>query len=108
MLTVNPPISTAGLIQKHFNFSDAYSRAALTSKLREKDPEIMCQNLFTGKIVQNFVEIILLFAFFSYHNLKVRLSVITKDPHLISFDFLGLRDPHLYSVHRNFVGFHFL
>ena len=43
----------------------------------------MCKNLFTERIVQN-VTVIILFVFFPYHNLRIRLSVIRKD----------LRDPH--------------
>ena len=48
---VNPLISAAELIQKHFNF---------ISKRNEKRIERMCQKLFTGRVVQNVVEIILL------------------------------------------------
>ena len=55
----------------------------------------MCQNLFTGKIVQNVVGIIIVFVFISYHNLKIHLSAVRKDPVLSVFDFLGLRDTHL-------------
>ena len=40
----------------------------------------MCQNLFTERIVQNVLEIIILFVLFSYHNLKMRLPVDGKDP----------------------------
>ena len=55
--TVNPPISHAALVKKHFNFlrcllnGGAYPRALLISKLGEKRTEIMCQNLFTGRII---------------------------------------------------------
>ena len=53
---VNPPISTAALIQKHSIF------VALISKLNESRTEITCQNLLVGRIVQNnVVEIIFLF-----------------------------------------------
>ena len=56
-------------------------------KLNEKGTEIMCQNLFTGRIVQNVLEIIILFVFLSYHNFKIRfiIRVIRKDPLIISF-----------------------
>ena len=46
---VNPPISTAALIQNISIF------VVLISKLNENRTEIMCQNLFTGRIVQNVV-----------------------------------------------------
>ena len=59
-------------------FCGAYSRDALVSKLNEKRTERMCHNLLTGGILENVVEIIFLFllVYFSYHNLKIRLSVI--------------------------------
>ena len=51
----------------------------------------MCQNLFTERILQDVVEIIILFVFFPYHNLKISLSAIGKDPPvLLVFDILGL------------------
>ena len=52
--TVNPPISVAALTKNHSNFF-----VALVSNLNKERAEIMCQNLFTGKIVQNVVEIII-------------------------------------------------
>ena len=55
---VNPPISTVALIQNISIF------VVLISKLNENKAEIMCQNLFTGRIVQNVVEIVILFVFF--------------------------------------------
>ena len=55
-----------------------YSRAALIPKLNEKRTEIMCQNLFTGRIVQNVMKSSFWFIFFTYHNLIIRLSVIKK------------------------------
>ena len=59
----------------------------------------MFQNLFTGRIVQNVVEIIILFVLFSYHNLKIRLSVFRKDRiYSFLFYFLGLRDPHYQEI----------
>ena len=79
-VTVNPPISATALLQKTFNFWGAYERAVLISKLNEKRIEMMCQNLFTGRVVQNVVEIIILFFFFFYHDLKIRLSIIRKGP----------------------------
>ena len=63
----------------------------------------MCKNLFTGRIVQNIVEIIILFVFFSFHNLKIRLSVIRKDPLFGSFDLLGLTDPQFQQLRYCFV-----
>ena len=63
----------------------------------------MCQGLFTGRIVQNVADIIILFVFFSNHNLKIRLSVIRKDLFLSVFDFLGLRDPHFQETKYFFV-----
>ena len=52
---INPPISTVALIQKHFNFCGAYFKT-----VNENRTEIMCQNLFTGRTVQNVVKIIIL------------------------------------------------
>ena len=46
----------------------------------------MCQTLFTRRIVQNVAEIIILFVFFSYHNLEIHLSVIRKDPLFMKLD----------------------
>ena len=54
----------------------------------------MCQNLFTGRIVQNVVETIL-FVFFCY---QIHLSVIRKYPLLSVFGLLGLRDPHFQEI----------
>ena len=58
----------------------------------------MCQSLFTGTVVQNIVEIIILLVLFSYRYLKVRLSVIRNDIFLSVFDFLGLREPHFEEI----------
>ena len=48
--------------------------------------------------MQSFVEIIILLVFLCYHNLKIRLSVIRKDPLLSVFDFLGHIDPHFQEI----------
>ena len=55
---INPPISTVALTQNISIF------VVLISKLNENRTEIMCQNVFTGRIVQNVVKIIILFVFF--------------------------------------------
>ena len=91
--TINPPISTAALLQKHFNF------VVLISKLNENRTEIMCQNLFTGRIVQNVGEIIILFVFFPTIASKYvyQLSENTLFSSVF-FYFLGLRDPHFPEI----------
>ena len=43
--TVNPQISPAALIRKHFSFLSPYSRAALILKLNEKGTNLK-QNIF--------------------------------------------------------------
>ena len=62
-------------------------------KLNEKRTEMKCQNLFAGRIVQNVVEIIILFLLFSYHNLKIKyVHQLSGKTVLSVFDLLGLRD----------------
>ena len=63
----------------------------------EKRTEIICQNLFTGRIVQNVVEIIL-FVFSPTITSKYAYKLSEKTLFLSVFDLLGLRDPH-FSAH---------
>ena len=94
---VNPPISAAALIKNISIFCAAYLREALISKRNEKRTEIMCQNLLTERIVQNVVEIIILFVFFPYNNPNISISS-EKTLLLSVFDFLDLRDPHFQEI----------
>ena len=57
----------------------------------------MCQNLFIGRVVQNIANHHFV-CLFSYHNLKIRLSVIRKARFLSVFDFFGLRDHHFQEI----------
>ena len=65
----------------------------LISKLNEYKTEIMCQRLLAGRIVQNVVEIVILFVFFltiaSKYNDQLSENTIFSSV----FYFLGLRDP---------------
>ena len=61
----------------------------------------MCQNIFTGRIVQTLLKSLFCLPFF-YYNLKIRLSLSEKTFFLSIFDFLGLRDPHFQEI-RYFV-----
>ena len=94
---VNPPISTAALIQNISIF------VVLFSKLNENRTEIMCQNLFTRRIVQNVVQIIILFVFFSAIASKYVCQVLEKTLFSSVFYFLGLRDPHFQKLDFLFV-----
>ena len=58
----------------------------------------MCQNLFNGRIVQNIVEIISLFAFFRTITSKYIYRLSEKTLYLSVFDFLSLRDPHFQEI----------
>ena len=66
------------LIQNHFNFLQHLHEGGVYFKT-------YVSNLLTGRIVQNIVEIIILFVFVFYHNLPISLSDIQKDPLFISF-----------------------
>ena len=56
---INPPTLALWHLFKNITIF-----VVLISKLNKNRTEIMCQNLFTGRIVQNIVEIIILFVFF--------------------------------------------
>ena len=58
----------------------------------------MCQNPFTGRIVQNLIEIIILFVFFPHNNPKYVYQLSEKTLFLSVFDFLGLRDLNLKNI----------
>ena len=90
--TVSPPISTVALIQNISIF------VVLISKLNENRTEIMCQNLFTGRIVQNAVEIIILFVFFPAIASKYVYHLSENTLFSSVFYFLGLRDPHFPEI----------
>ena len=47
-----------------FHFLRRLFQGVAYSELNENITEIMCQNLFTGRIVQNVVDILILFVFF--------------------------------------------
>ena len=99
LYTVNPPICPAALIQKHLIFCSLYQRVALISKLNEKRTEIMCQNLFTGRIVQNVAEIIILFVlFFPNITSKYVYQPSEKTLFLSVFYCFGVRDPHFQEI----------
>ena len=53
----------------------------------------MCQNLFTGRIVQNLVEMIILFVFLSHHEFKIR-----NDPLFVNFGLFRPGDPHFQEI----------
>ena len=65
-----------------------------------KEIEIMCQNSFTGRTVQNVVEsiILILFVFFPTIISKYVYQLSEKTLILLVFDFLGLKDPHLKKI----------
>ena len=54
----------------------------------------MCQKLFIGRIVQNVVEIIILFVLSRAITSKYVYHLSEKILFLSVFDFSGLRDPH--------------
>ena len=59
----------------------------------------MCQNLFTGRIVQNVVEVINLFVlFFPNITSKYVYQLSAKTLFLSVFGFLGLKDPHFQKI----------
>ena len=59
----------------------------------------MCQNLFTGRIVQNVVEIIILFVFFAAIASKYVYQLLEKTLFSsVFFYLLGLRDPHFPEI----------
>ena len=60
----------------------------------------MCQSLFTGRTVQNVVEIIILFVFSPIITSEYvyQISDIRKTLFLSVFGFLGLRDPHFQDI----------
>ena len=70
----------------------------LISKLNENRSEIMCQNLFTGRIVQNSVEIIILFVFFPAIASKYVYQLSKNTLFSSVFYFLGLRGPHFPEI----------
>ena len=92
------------VIQKQFNFLQHYWRVALSLKLNEKRTEIMCQTLFTGRIVQNVVKIIILSVFFPSIPPKYVCQLSENSLFLSVFDFLGPRDPHFREIRYSFVG----
>ena len=66
--------------------------------------EIMCQNLFTARIVQNIVEIIILYVFFSCYNLKYVYGLsYQKRPSLSVYDFLDIIEPHFQEIRYLFL-----
>ena len=69
--------SATALIQRHFNFL-----RRLFQNLMQKT-KVMCQNLFTGRIVETLLKSSL--CLLLYHNLKIRLSVPRKDPLFYQF-----------------------
>ena len=90
---VNPPISTVvALIQNISIF------VVLISKLNENKTEIMCQNLFTGRIVQDVVEIVILFVFFPATVSKYVYQLLEKTLFSSVFYFLCLGDPHFPEI----------
>ena len=50
----------------------------------------MCHKSFAGRIIENFVEIVLLVLAFLYLNIKIRLPVIRKAPSFDHYEILGL------------------
>ena len=64
----------------------------LISDLSEKRTEIMCQNLFTRRIVQNFAEIATLLSFFPTITSKYVSQLSEKTLSLSVFDFLDFND----------------
>ena len=85
-------------------FCSAYKRVVLISKLtgNEKRTEIICQNLFCGRIVENVVEFIILFVFFPTMTLKY-ICQLSETLFLSVFDFLSLSDPHFQEIRCFFV-----
>ena len=57
----------------------------------------MCQNIFTGRIVQN-VEIIILFVFSPTITSKYVYQLSEETLFLSVFDFSGLEDPHFQEI----------
>ena len=57
----------------------------------------MCQNLFTGRIAQNIVKIIILFLFFPTLSSKY-VYQLSEKIFLSVLDFLGLRNPHFQEL----------
>ena len=74
----------------------------LISKLNENRTEIMCQNLFTGRIVQNVVEIVILSVFFPAIASKYAYQLLEKTLFSSVSYFLCLTDPHFPEI-RSFV-----
>ena len=83
--TVNPPVKA--LIQKHFNFLQCLFQNLMKEELkcvRIYSLEQLCKMLLNHH-----------FAFFF---LRMCLSVISKNPLFVSFDFLGPRDSHFQEI----------
>ena len=89
---VNHPISTAAFLQNISIF------VVLISKLNENITEIIFQNFFTGRIVQNAIEIIILFVFFPAIASKYVYQLFENTLFHQFFYFLGLRDPHFPEI----------